>query len=341
MNKTYLLNSKNETVDQYLTRAARWVDVIRNEAVYPEADCMELLKMKEEEKKELINYVFSIMQPMIKEAATVMVHRQQMYAMMEDFENQLSMDVFMGFHKFNNPRYMTTENLNCMFSTFINLFIKDASRIAWREQRGLTKRADDKKRIIQRAMELASELYMKSPDVLSVEEIHSCIPEITDRNLTEAEVREVLILMKGNLSLQALSRDMHPCIETDMISFLDPSIEKEIRQFLNSMRPVERFVFLQQNEFCPDQFARMTREELVAEEIFVELCENDKFGCRNVSYIEETHSKVVSVSFLKNVRLSSKERFIKVIRNLDCTYDDLSGRLEEIMMEYWDFKKIK
>jgi len=339
MNKTYLFNSKHETVDQYLTKAARWIDVIRNEAVYPEEDCMELLNMDEEACKDITNYVFSVMQPAIKEAAEVTIHKYQMYSVMDDFENQLYMDVFMGLHKYNNPRYMTKENLNCKFSTFINLFIKDATRVTWREHRGITKRADDKKRIVQRAMELASECYMKTPEDLSVAEIYSCIPVVGDVKMSESDVRDILIYMKGHLSLQALSRDMHPCIEEDMITFLDPVIEKEIRQFLKSMRPVERFVFLQQNEFCSDHFACMSREELVTEEIFVKLCEEDKFGSRNVTYIEETHSKVVSFSFLKNVRVASRERFAKTIRSLDCSYDDLSGRLEEIMMEYWDFEK--
>jgi len=339
MNKTYLFNNKQETVDQYLTKAARWIDVIRNEAVYPEKDCMELLDLDEEACKEITNYIFTVMQPIIKEAAEVTIHKYQMYSIMEDFENQLYMDVFMGLHKYNNPRYTTKENLNCKFSTFINLFIKDATRLTWREHRGITKRADDKKRIVQKAMELASESYLKAPEDLSVEEIWTCIPDNVNTKMSESDVRDVLVYMKGNLSLQALSRDMHPCIEEDMISFLDPAIEKEIREFLKSMRPVERFVFLQQNEFCSDHFARMSREELLTEEVFVKLCEEDKFGSRNITYIEETHSKVVSFSFLKNVRVASRERFAKTIRSLDCSYDDLSGRIEEIMMEYWDFEK--
>lgn len=67
MNAIFLFNNQKEDVSRYLTRAARWIDVIRNGAHYEDAECCLVERMTEEEHKEIINYVFSVMEPTIKE----------------------------------------------------------------------------------------------------------------------------------------------------------------------------------------------------------------------------------------------------------------------------------
>lgn len=47
MNAIFLFNNQKEDVSRYLTRAARWIDVIRNGAHYEDAECCLVERMTE------------------------------------------------------------------------------------------------------------------------------------------------------------------------------------------------------------------------------------------------------------------------------------------------------
>ena len=57
MNAKFLFNKEREDVSRYLTKAARWIDVIRNSAVYTDEDCKEVAVMDKEEQRELLKRV--------------------------------------------------------------------------------------------------------------------------------------------------------------------------------------------------------------------------------------------------------------------------------------------
>ena len=70
MNAKFLFNKEREDVSRYLTKAARWIDVIRNGNSYSDAESIMVAQMNEEEQREIINYVYAVMEPTIKEIVT-------------------------------------------------------------------------------------------------------------------------------------------------------------------------------------------------------------------------------------------------------------------------------
>ena len=334
MNKAYEMKNK-ETVNQYLTKASRWIDVIRNGVWYEDDACIDLRIMEASEQKEVENYIFSIMYPTILSATHEFINRYKVYELEEDLGNQLALDVFMDFYKFNNPRYSDNVDLNYQFSTFVKIYIKDAVRVTWRKHEGITKRMDDRRRIVKLAMERAAQANCKTDDMLSVEEIYAYTKCVSKSKLSKDDVRDVLLYMSVPVPLDAVEKELHPTTEID--EKIDPVIAKQLTTYVHNLRPLERFVLLQQLDYCPECYSRISREQLSNEELFIRLCENDAVGQRHILYIEETDSKVVEIDFIRAFRDASKERFSRFIKSKKWEYEDLSGKMEPTMLSCWKF----
>jgi len=334
MNKTYLMTNQ-ETVNQYLTKASRWIDVIRNGVWYEDDASIDLRIMEKSEQKEIENYIFSIMYPTILGATHEFINRYKLYDLEEDLGNQLAMDVFMDFYKFNNPRYSENVDLNYQFSTFVKIYVKDAVRVTWRKQEGITKRMDDKRRVVKLAMERAAQANCKSDDALSIDEIYAHTKKVSKSKLSKDEVRDVLSYMNAPIPLDAVKKEVHPT--TEMETTIDPIIAEQLSGYVSNLRPLERFILLQQLDYCPECYSRISREQLANEEIFIKLCENDAVGQKHLIYIEESNSKMVEIDFIRSFREASKERFSKFIKSKKWEYEDLSGKMEQTMFGCWKF----
>lgn len=334
MNKTYLMTNQ-ETVNQYLTKASRWIDVIRNGMWYEDDACIDLRIMEEVEQKEVENYIFSIMYPTILKATHEFINRYKVFELEDDLSNQLALDVFMDFHKFNNPKYSDQVDLNYQFSTFVKIYMKDAVRVTWRKKEGITKRMDDKRRIVKLAIERAEQATCKSEDALSIDEIYVHSKGVSKTKLSKEDIKEVLLNMSAPVPLDAVKSELHPTTEINIR--IDPFIAKQLSGYVNNLRPLERFVLLQQLDYCPEYYSRISREQLANEEIFIKLCENDAIGRRHLINIEGTDLKMVEIDFIRAFRDASKERFSKFIKSKKWEYEDLSGKMEPTMYSCWKF----
>ena len=337
MNKIFLYDANEERADKYLTKAARWIDVINNNAVYASADCVEVAAMKKEERKELVNYVYGIMHPIIDKQADIYAYKNKMADIEDEFKNIFAMEVYENFYKYNNPRY----NRNMYFFsfvTFIMVYIDDAARTAKRELFGYGKRLDDRRRLVEKAREKAMTRYHKDYDDVTVKDIHMCMKYVTSNPLDESEILKVVNATKKAVSVEEccdLAKE-----ECEVITFMDPVVKGAIEDFMSELRPLQQFVFLQNYEYCSDKYAHMSRQELSEDETFIRICEADVSGNDNIIDFAEYKKKKVDEKFIDNQRLYVRKQFAGVVISLGCEAEDLSGKLERIMLECWKSLKI-
>ncbi len=333
MNAIFLFNNKKEDVSRYLTRAARWIDVIRNGTCYMQAECCLVEKMTAEEKKEIIDYVYSVMEPTIKEITTYCTNIWKMYDIADDFYNQAAMEVFENFHKFNNPVYGHCEKTHA-FATFVQTYMKNPARVARRHHRGYSKRLDDRRRQIVRAKELIAARDKKAYSDITIEELYEALPEVS-------KVPMSMNLLKQSIELTSFVKpyDDNEMAETyeDELTFIDPEYEGIIVGFITKLRPLERFIFLQNYEYCAEKYMQLTTKELGSVREFVELCKQDKLGKKHIYF--EGCSECVEEKFIRNQRDSIRNRFREAILASDMDASDLAGKLEGLMMNEW--KKIE
>ena len=329
MNAIFLFNNKKEDVSRYLTRAARWIDVIRNGVHYEMADCCLVEKMTEAEQKEIVNYVFGVMEPTIKWNIKRFTAMWKMFDIEDDFYNQACMDIYRNFHKYNNPLYSSL-NETCAFSTFVNTYMKDPARVERRKHRGFSKRLDDRRRQISRAKEFIAKRDKKPYEKITTEEIYKALPEVS-------KVPMSMQLLKKTIELTAITQPYEDSLVVgtyeDKLPFIDPAFEVAIKEFLGALRPIERFIFLQNYEYCADKYVHLTTKELGSVREFVELCKQDKFGKKHIC--GDGDEECVEDKFIRNQRDSVRNRFKELVLKNDMGADDLSGNMEELMMIEW------
>lgn len=337
MNKIFLYDANEERVDKYLTKAARWIDVINNNAIYSSADCVEVAAMKKEERQELINYVYGIMHPIIDKQADIYAYKNNMLDIECEFKNIFAMEVYENFHKYNNPRYNRGMYF-FSFVTFIMVYIDDAARTAKRELFGLSKRIDDRRRLVEKAREKAMKRYHKGFEEVTAKDISMCMRYVTKKPLDEFEILEIMEVTRNAVSVEDCGNFSE--LGYEMMTFLDPVVEVAIKEFLSELRPFQQFVFLQNYEYCSDKYANMSRKELSEDEIFVKMCEQDLLGsCKIIDFVEYK-KKRVDEKFIDNQRLCVRKQFASVIIDLGCEPDDICGKIESIMLECWNNLKI-
>lgn len=332
MNAIFLFNKNKENENMYLTRAARWYDVIFHDGKYEESDCCLVEQMNAEEQRELVNYVYGIMEHNIREIGNYCVRTWNMYDIEEDFRNQFAMEVFRQFHKFNNPKYNESDWMYS-FSTFIQIYAKDPARIVRRRDKGFSKRLDDRRKVVKKARERAAFKLNKDLDDVTVDEIQAYISEVSVVELSPQIIIDTMAATTAILSVEHLD-DFDRCYVEEEVTFLDPVNEKIITDFIDGLRPLERFIFLQNYEFCSDRFLGLTTYQLGCDEYFMRLCLKDKLGRHHLK-IENDYFEHIDDKFIRNQRDSVRNRFKKVILESDIEENDLAGKIYEVMMKAW------
>ena len=332
MNAIFLFNKDKESENMYLTRAARWYDVIFHEGKYRDSDCWLIEQMSQEEKREIVNYVYGIMERHIEEMGNYCVRTWNMYDIEEDFRNQFAMEVFRHFHKFNNPKYNESDWFYS-FSTFIQIYAKDPARIVRRKQKGFTKRLDDRRKVVKKARQYAAAKYDKAYDDVTVDEIQTCIADVSKVPFTPQNIIDTIAATTAVMSLEE-KEDYERSYNEEELTFLDPAFEKIITEFIDELRPLEKFIFLQNYEFCSDRFMGLTTYQLGCDECFMRLCLKDKLGKQHLK-IENDYFEHIDDKFIRNQRDSVRNRFKRVVLAAEMEAGDLEGKLNDVMMKAW------
>ena len=165
---------------------------------------------------------------------------------------------------------------------------------------------------------------------ITLEELYEAIPQIS-------KVPMSMKLLKSTVELTSFVKnfDDNEMVATyeDELTFMDPVYEEIIVGFIAKLRPIERFIFLQNYEYCADKYVHLTTKELGSVREFVELCKQDKLGKKHICW--EGCRECVEDKFIRNQRDSVRNRFRDTILKADMNAEDLSGKLEELMMREW------
>lgn len=330
MNARFLFNNRTENVSKYLSKAARWIDVIRNGNSYEDEDCIVVACMSSEEQREIVNYVYAVMEPTIKELVTYSTNVWKMYDISDDFYNQAAMEIFENFHRFNNPLY-GHEGRSHAFATFVQVYMRNPARVARRHHRGYSKRLDDRRRQITRAKEFIAARDSKAYGDITMDEIEDALPEVSKAPMSRKLLQQTLEL---TAYMKPYDDNDTGAYYEDEITFLDPAYEAVIVGFIAELRPMERFILLQNYEYCSEKYVHLTTKELGSVSEFVELCRNDKFGKRHIHC--DGCIECVDDKFIRNQRDSVRNRFKQAILETNMVASDLEGKLETLMMNEWE-----
>ena len=330
MNAIFLFDEKREDVNQYLTRAARWYDFIRNGEIIDGVEDVLIERMNREERQELTNYVHSVMEKTINSVADYYIVLWDMFDIMDDFKNQLELEIFMNFHKYNKTKKgKWTEP--CTFIAFVHAYVKNPARTVRRFQKGLPKRLDDKRHVVNKATAYAMQTLSKDNYSLTVDEVFECIPEVSKTSLSKGAV---LKAMERCACRTKYDEDCEYEVSVDGISIFDPAYAKVLNDFMSSLRPMQRFIFLQNYEYCSEKYVHLTTKELGSVNEFIELCRCDKHGKQHIYC--DAHMEYVDEKFIRNQRDSIRNRLRRTILETNMEASDLEGKLEELMMREWE-----
>lgn len=329
MNAIFLFDEKREDVNQYLTRAARWYDFIRNGEVIDGIEDVLIERMNREEKQELTNYVHSVMEKTINSVADYYIVLWDMFDIKDDFKNQLEMEIFMNFHKYNKTKKGKWSE-PYTFIAFVHTYAKNPARTVRRFQKGLSKRRDDRRHVVSRATAYAMQTLSKDNYSLTVDEVLGCIPEVSQVPISKIVVTDA---MEGRGTRAKYDEDREYEVSVDGISIFDPAYAKLLNDFIGGLRPMQRFIFLQNYEFCADKYCEMTTYELGFDDLFVEICKKDKLGKKHV-FCTDCKEAVVE-KFIRNQRDYIRGKFRGMILENQIEADELAGNLEEIMFSAW------
>lgn len=137
MRAEFLLNKEVQRKEEYFTKAATWVDSIRNATVLSDGSCLKK-DLSEIEQQELVGYAMEQLMPEIKKVAKFKKKRTSLddYKA-EELESILTMKVFEEFHKFNNVTFLADRQKEYTISAFIEHKAREAMREMLVQERGL------------------------------------------------------------------------------------------------------------------------------------------------------------------------------------------------------------
>lgn len=174
MNAIFLFNEKKENINRYLSRAARWYDVIQNGATYDEAECWLVEEMDADGRKEVMDYVFGVMYKTIIEVANYHIHHWNLYDIEDDYINEFSLEIYRNFYRYNNPKYGSISR-DYSFMTFVASYAGSPARLVRRRQKGYAKCFDDNRRLIKRAKAIAAERLEGAYETMTAEDRKSVV----------------------------------------------------------------------------------------------------------------------------------------------------------------------
>ena len=92
MNRAFIFNGNNEDRSEYLTRMAQVIDSIRTGRVIPEVGDSYKNILTEDEQKELNDYVFGVMLPIIKEEGNFYIKKNGLREIADSYLNNRSLE---------------------------------------------------------------------------------------------------------------------------------------------------------------------------------------------------------------------------------------------------------
>lgn len=306
---------ENESVLDYLTKAALWSDSIRNGTLL--ADGRILKDISPSEIQQINNYIWDEINPFIeKEAKYMLKNYHRRYSEYEDIFQQLSLEVFKEFYKYNNPRY--TKKTYC-FSTFVKNLSKEAYKQFASSSKGVSPEKFKKDNLIRKSKEKISKEKNIEPSQVTFKEV---VNDIRNNNM---KISEDLVRNKIEFQEEFLT-DIVPDLEKDVTyepeelifnseyGLFSEMIEEEesqvailLEKFFSNITLVQKFLFLHLDN--PDRIGLSLNSQLIT------LCKKYPKSQKHIYYDDKYKHDRVSEEYIHHQKYEVKKKFLSFCEN--------------------------
>lgn len=352
----FIYDASVESEKEFETRMAGVVDSIRNDVECEGINYHRMLS--EEEQNEIVHYVMEFITPEIVKTAEGIAAENHLGKMTTEFVNEFVAVVMKEFPKFNNLKSRKTDE-NCeelrKLSTFASNYRSEAMRNVFEKQQMYGTRDNRKIRSIDRTIEyILAETDYSGSDI-TPELIEEYMPKVSSAPIDADEINKMLAVKQSVFSIDVRDNAEELMDKRNCFDIVDPAIEKFLKDWIDGMRNYRKLIFLQNWQFCPDEYKDMTVKEFSCTDCLLKACRADNIGAKNiksgnlkvvrtnnradknniedialddVEHVEETHitkSRWRSVESLKNY-----------IEEHKIPADELENQMERFFSKYCD-----
>lgn len=349
----FLFDEKKENVNAFLTRAARIFGLLEHREEYEE-ETSEVDNWSKADIERYKDYVWRIMQPTVDEIGRYFGNRLYRYQGIEDFIANLYMNIWKNFYRYNNPKYKSSKTTEYSFHTFVSNYVAGTLRVTYTYDHGYSKRLHDYMLLVRKTkMYIAAEKNINMDDI-TAEEVFEVMPKVTEMPLSLNTIKKVMAAVQPKFSISNGDVDIAENGPYDEIDYGDDSLIALMEEFLNSMRPMQQFIFLQNYGFCSLKYEKMSIKEMGYDDYFVSLCREDKVGKNHICHgnllinkprikAEERCEKVeikdvdyVSEKYIRNERDRSRKKLITLVKERKIEMKDFNEKLAVYLDMVWD-----
>ncbi len=353
MNTAFIFNGNNEDRNKYLTRMAVVVDSINTGREIPELCASYKDILNETEQQEVKDYVFEVMAPVIKEEGNFYIKKAGIKEMADDYLNNLYMEVWKNFPKFNNPDYKGTDG-TCAFRTFVKVYTKEPGRKTTNTENGHSKYYGYKMSIIRKAQDYIAINLGVDTDDITPELIHEFLPKVSNNQLSVNDITNTLKLMQARVNLEDCDKYSEFATEMDELFIATEGVTEVFKEFMDKLRPLQKFIFCQNYGFCSDKYDDITLEQLVCDPDFIKIVKDDHIGTKHLTrgdmdikeprvngfeLKEPIHLKDVEhidVNFVTHQRVRCNKLIKECVTENNFDEYDVMADLAALMRDVWD-----
>lgn len=346
------LKKESEKKEEYFTKAATWMDSMRNGIILEDGRCLqdELSEVEQQELNE------NIMENLIPEIKTVAKFKKKRTGLdeykAEELEAILVMKVFENFHKFNNVNYLNDKGKRYTISTFIENKAKEAMRDMMIQERNLPVNVIRNLRLINDVVLAVAEEQELNFDEVTAEMVYE---KLEGKSISYKMVIALMEVYHGTISIdemdnpdENLQKNLSNYEKNNTV--LDKDTKKILDQVFGDFSKLELYIFMKEFGFLGDKARKMTAKELSYQDYFVGMAKEDKDGKKNIEFgnvrIERPGRNknlneevfVESVYYVKEKFYSNKVAKIKKrlagLKDV-ISMEDVAGCLEDYCMRLW------
>lgn len=351
--RTEFLFSKETKKEEYFTKAAVWIDSIRNGKTLTDGRNLQE-ELSEVEQQEYQNYLMELLLPEIE----TIVRFKRKHTGLDEYKTEelqaiLSMKVFEDFYKFNNKDFLSDEEKRYTISTFIDHKAREAMREMLIQERGLPVNAIRNLRHVINAIITVSDEEEISTDVVTPEQVFDLLQ---DKSISFKMVVTLMDIYHGNTSIDDMEdsderlQDITANVEDAINDELDNDTRAALDEVFNDFSKLELYIMMKEFGFLGERIRKMTAKELSYQDYFVDMAREDRDGEKNIEFGDVQIKRpgrnsgiidevlVESVYYVKEKFYSNKVAKIK--KKLAALGDkilitDIEGCLDNYCMKVW------
>jgi len=351
LDRKYYFDSKNDTVEEYLRRAACWFDSYYNGMPLPDGSFIKDV-LNTAEQRELINVVGEVFYRYCVRVANTIV--QNIYIkpdFREDFYQYLALQAWTSLYKFNNSRVKEC-GTEFAFYTFIKHRVYNSLRLIESDITGVKRDALIQLNAINKAKNLSAAELIVSPDDIGIEQIIETLPRVSGISLSYKQVDD-LMKISAPLYIEDLDEDILVSEDIPEVFIPNRSVQNKLYVWYSRLSVPQQFIFLQHNEFVSNEYIELTVNELCLLVPFIEICKADKVANKFVlnGMVEIKRKKVngirvdagtlyedvsyVKKAYINSTRISTRKSLFDFIMLHKLTKEDLTDNMTDFFMRMW------